>query len=349
MKHDFEEYVAAICERLRQYAVKDPKTIAACNTGEKFELCVFRAAREIAASLYPGAKVEYMPGSHAFPDIVVNFGNGERYGIEVKSSSGSSSKGWKINGNSVLGSTKRDVVDTYIIFGKTAIGHQEFRYRRYEDAVANVVVTHSPRYAIDMDLKPGETFFDKSGISYQEMQRSEAPIKLVTEYFKDQGLSAWWLVESAPPVLRLFSDLSPLEQETLIGYCFAHFPELFSKSSKKFYRAAAWMTAERSVIAPSLRDSFTAGGKADITVGNTTYRKLPRIYTNLRAHRLAVLRALNDASAEKLAKDWNWSGKLKNKFEKKICLWIAYVCEAATAKEYDGYSLDAILMDIMMP
>jgi len=347
MKLDFEEYVAAVCERLKQYAVKDPKTIAACNTGEKFELCVFRAAREIATSLYPDAKLEYMPGSHAFPDIVVNFGNGEHYGIEVKSSSSAASKGWKINGNSILGSTKRNVVDTYIIFGKTAIKHQEFRYKRYEDAVANVVVTHSPRYAIDMDLKPGETFFDKSGISYQEMQRSEAPIKLVTEYFKEQGLSAWWLVESAPAVLRLFSDLNPLEQETLIGYCFAHFPELFSKSSKKFYRAAAWMTAERSVIAPSLRDSFTAGGKADITVGNTTYHKLPRIYTNLRAHRITVLRALNGASTEKLTEDWYWPYGIENTLEKKFGLWIARVCENAPAEKYGGYSIDDILIDIM--
>lgn len=347
MAIDFEKFVYAVCKKLEQYAAKNPRAIAACNKGEKFELCVVQATKEIAESQYPHAAVEYNAGSHAFPDIIVDFGGQGRYGIEVKSSSSATSKSWKINGNSILGSTKQDVMDTYIIFGKTALGHQEFRYKRYEDAVANVVVTHSPRYAIDLDLAPGETFFERSGISYQEMQQSESPIQLVTDYFKRQGLSAWWLTESAPAALRLYSDLSPFEQEELIGYCLAHFPELFSKSSKKFYRSAVWLTTVRSVIAPSLRDSFTAGGKADITTENATYHTLPRIYTILREHRRIVLRTLNEAPAEELAEDWNWPYDLRNTFKEKFGLWVALVCENTSHKKYDGHSIKDILLDIM--
>ena len=113
---------------------------------------------------------------------MIEFSNGEKYGIEVKSSASATSKSWKINGNSVLGSTKENVIDTYIVFGKTAMGNQAFRFKRYEDAVANVAVTHSPRYAIDMDIAPGETFFDKSGLTYQQISESENPIGLITSY-----------------------------------------------------------------------------------------------------------------------------------------------------------------------
>lgn len=347
MAVNFEKFVCAVCKKLVQYAEDNPKAIAACNAGEKFELCVVHATKEIVERQCPRATVEYNAGSHAFPDIIVDFGDWERYGIEVKSSSSATSKGWKINGNSILGSTKRDVLDTYIIFGKTAIGHQEFRYKRYEDSVANVVVTHSPRYAIDLDLAPDETFFAKSGISYQEIQRSDFPIQLVTEYFKRQGLSAWWLTESAPAALRLYSDLRSSEQEELIGYCLTHFPELFSKSSKKFYRSAVWLTTVRSVIAPSLRDSFTAGGKADITTKNATYHKLPRIYTVLREHRHIVLQLLNKTPAEKLAEDWNWSRPLKNTFEEKACLWVSLVCESAPREKYDGHPIEDILLGVI--
>lgn len=346
---DFEKFVSEVTERLEQYAASDPRAIASCTGGEKFEPWVARATEEIAAEGYPGAAVEYNAGSHAFPDIVVDFGPWGRYGIEVKSSSNATSKGWKINGNSILGSTKQTVIDTYIIFGKTAIGCQEFRYKRYKDAVANVVVTHSPRYAIDMDLAPGETFFEKSGISYKEMQQSDAPIHLVTEYFKKQGLSAWWLTESAPAALRLYSDLSPSEQAELIGYCFAHFPELFSNSSKKFYRAAVWMTTERSVLTPSLRDSFTAGGKADINLLDTTYHALPRIYTNLRQHRQSVLRALRDASVEKLAEDWNCSPTFGASTNDKLLMWIVLVARQAPIKVFDGHSVRNILLSVMHP
>lgn len=149
---EFGKIVEQICQYLKHLSETSPKLIAACKTGEDFEQCVFDATEAILSNLGISATVFYTPGSHVFPDIVVEFDHGEKYGIEVKSSTSSSSKNWKINGNSVLGSTKEDVIDTYIVFGKTAIGNQGFRCKRYEDAIANVAVTHSPRYAIDMEI-----------------------------------------------------------------------------------------------------------------------------------------------------------------------------------------------------
>lgn len=318
---NFEQFVIGVCGKLEQLAAGNPYKIAACNTGEKFEICVVEAAQELVAENYSGAKVEYTSGSHAFPDVVIDFGSNGRYGIEVKSSSSAGSKGWKINGNSVLGSTKRAVIDTYIIFGKTALGHQEFRYKRYEEAVSNVGVTHSPRYMIDMDIAPSETFFAKSGLSYQQISKDGNPIGLITDYFKSQGLRAWWLAESTPAAIRMFSELPAQERAEMIGYCFAHFPEIFSASVKKYQRSALWLTMKQSVVSTSLRDNFSASGRADVVLKTVTYPYAPKIYKTLHKHRFIVRKVLSEANAEELAHDWGITDGMPETEREILSLW----------------------------
>lgn len=300
----FASFVEEVCHTLEGISRETPEQIASCNSGEKFEACVVDAVQSVIDTAYPGASIHYTAGSHVFPDIVVEFNDGDRYGIEVKSSSSSTSRTWKINGNSVLGSTKENVLDTYIVFGKTARGHQAFRYKRYEDSVANVGVTHSPRYLIDLDVEPEETFFKKSGLSYREISESENPIGLITDFFRSQGQRAWWLAESDSATLRLFGELSSEEQDDLIGYCFAHFPEVFSAGSKKFSRCAIWMVMDRSVVSTSLRDNFSAGGRTDVKTKNGEYLRAPRVFKSLHEHRATVRKALAQAPSEELLADW---------------------------------------------
>lgn len=302
---EFAVFVERVCRALEEMSRCAPRHIASCNSGEKFEACVVEATQTVIAAAYPGAVVHYTAGGHAFPDIVVEFDGGERYGMEVKSSS-STSRTWKINGNSVLGSTKENVLDTYIIFGKTAMGHQSFRYKRYEDAVANVGVTHSPRYLIDMEVAPEETFFARSGLSYREISESDNPIGLIVDYFRGQGHQAWWLGEDrvAPAIIRMFGTLSPREKEDHISYCFAHFPEVLSSGPKKYYRSALWLTLERSVVSTSLRDNFSASGRVTLSLPSCTYPNVSRIYQTLRDHRRGVLTALESASEAELSRDW---------------------------------------------
>lgn len=303
---EFAIFVERVCCALEEMSRRIPRRIASCNSGEKFEACVVEATQTVVDAAYPGAIIHYTAGGHAFPDIVVEFDGGERYGIEVKSSSSSTSRTWKINGNSVLGSTKENVLDTYIVFGKTAMGHQSFRCKRYEDAVANVGVTHSPRYMIDMDVAPTETFFAKSGLSYHEISESDNPIGLIVDYFRSQGHQAWWLGEDrvAPAIIRMFGALSPQEKEDHISYCFAHFPEVLSSGQKKYYRSALWLTLERSVVSTSLRDNFSASGKVTLELPSYTYPNVSRIYQTLRDHRQGVLTALESAPEAELLRDW---------------------------------------------
>lgn len=345
---EFEGFVEKVCQVLEAMSRTDPHRIAACKSGEDFEVCVVDGVHTVLAKYKITASVHYTPGSHAFPDIVIEFSDGDKYGIEVKSSSSASSKSWRINGNSILGSTREDVIDTYILFGKTAMGNQSFRFRRYEEAVSNVAVTHSPRYAIDMDISPSETFFAKSGLSYKQISEDENPIGLITSYFKSQGQRTWWLAESTPAAIRIFSDISDADQSEILGYCFAHFPEVFSNSSQKFHRSAMWMITDRSVVSPSLRDSFSAGGRLDMNLNGVSYENLPQIFNNLRNHRIAFTHALECASADELREDWNYTGRFQDVLTAKLTAWISVASIKFTRKSVNGYDQEKLLSDLIM-
>lgn len=343
LRTDFFNFVEKVCQELESSSILNPTRIAACKTGQNFELCVLEAVHITLEKLGITALIDYTPGGHMFPDIVIEFLHGEKYGIEVKSSSSPTSKSWKINGNSVLGRTKKDVIDTYIIFGKTAIGNQGVRFKRYEDAVANVAVTHSPRYTIDMDISPDETFFAKSGISYKQISEASDPISLITSYFKSKGQCAWWLSESTPAAIQMFSDLSAKERDTLLGYCFAHFPEVFSSSGNKFSRCAMWLVTENSIVSSSLRDNFTAGGRFE----HAQFGRIPKIFKTLIKCKRSVKKALNDADIEELYADWGMMRCPGDKTTDKIDAWISTAAAQCPEENQAGYNAEAILAQIM--
>ena len=109
----FAEFVEKVRQYLETLTNTNPTVIATCKSGEDFEVCVRDAVEAVLMRQGIHAEIQYEQGSHTFPDIVLVFDNGDKYGIEVKSSTSSSSKNWKINGNSVLGSTKEDVIEIY--------------------------------------------------------------------------------------------------------------------------------------------------------------------------------------------------------------------------------------------
>ena len=53
----------------------------------------------------------------------------------------------------------------------------EFRCRPYEECLSEVVVTHSPRYLIDMNLAIGKTIFDKIKTPYNELRKKALMLK----------------------------------------------------------------------------------------------------------------------------------------------------------------------------
>jgi len=329
----FCEFVENVRQYLEELSRTNPTEIAACRNGEDFEVCVRDAISAVLARDGIDAEIQYEQGSHVFPDIVLIFENGDKYGIEVKSSTGTG-RSWKINGNSVLGSTKEDVIDTYVMFGKTTTGHQAFRCKRYEECVADVAVTHSPRYRIDMELEPGTTFFEKSGLSYQRISAAEKPIELITDYFRSQGQHAWWLSESTPAAIRMFSDLPTNEKKSLVGYCFAHFPEIFSSSGTKFSRCAMWLASEHSVVSSSLRDNFSAGGKYEYG----QFGRISRIYKTLEECREYLFEALEEATVQELYADWGLEYRDSYATFDKVINWAQVAASNCPPMSETGYN-----------
>ena len=128
-------------------------------------------------------------GGQKFPDIVAK----KYYGIELKTTT---QNHWKTTGNSVLESTRVDDVERiFMLFAKLA-SPIEFRCRPYEEVLSEVVVTHSPRYLIDINLEQGKTIFDKIKMPYDTLRKKESPIKPIVDYYKSKlkpGEELWWM------------------------------------------------------------------------------------------------------------------------------------------------------------
>lgn len=253
-----------------------------------------------------------------FPDIVAKFSNhsGKMFGVEVKSVK---SDTWKTTGNSVLESNRiEDVSQIYVYFGKL-IRPPDFKFRRYEECVSDVAVTHSPRYLVDMELQPGGTIFDKmtsllgNQYTYEDLRQRADPIKPFVDYYKriaKHGEEAWWMGTEGQDLrpgltVRLWSNLSAEEEEYFKSISFAMFPEILGNSGKKFERLAAWLVARHGVVNPHLRDSFTAKGRITLKTGGKSYRNMPRILENLQDRIPEIVQHIKQLSKSEAERLWN--------------------------------------------
>lgn len=333
---EFHRLLDATLSFVEDKAASDPDYYTKSG-GESFEPKVVEAVKVALDSLRLDANVRHTQGGHAFPDIVLECPDGNKFGIEVKSTK---SNQWKINGNSVMGSTSADgIIETYIFFGKLVHSAPEFMVRRYEDCISDVAVTHSPRYKIDMELPLGETFFDKSGIPYETIKNSDDPISLVKEYYREQGSTAWWLTESAPPVIKLFNELSNREKEKFCAYGFTYFPEILSSEQDKYHNFAVWLIAEHSIIATNLRDFFSASGQVNFSLNGNTYVNVPRVYKKLLDAKSLILDVLDKTPPETLKNHWNCEDDICDDLNDKIDAWLTEV-KSRNLQNNESNSLD---------
>lgn len=322
----FHNIVNQTIQLLKETAIFTPALFTSCKSGEAFESIVVNQLSTVLLKngMNPNSHLDYKKGSHRFPDIIVTINN-QNFGIEVKCST-SNKNDWKINGNSILGSTKdQSVQEIFIIFGKLTATQLDFKARKYEDCIINVVVTHSPRYLIDMNATIEENFFHKSNISYQQITNSKEPIRLITDYFHNIGQKAWWLSESTPATLRFFTDLSAEEKKSTLAYGYVHFPELLGKGTKKYKQYALWLTTEKSIISTSLRDDFSAGGQTDLIFENSHTYRVPQIFNRLRKLKKYVIEELEASTPESLISDWGTPNMINypnNTLKSKLNAWI---------------------------
>ncbi len=254
-----------------------------------------------------------------FPDIVAN----DFYGIEVKTTK---ENHWRSTGSSVAEGTRVDSVERiYMLFGKMCDPIQ-FRCRPYEECLSDVVVTHSPRYLINMELGQGETFFDKIHVPYDELRKQDNPIKTVVKFYKSQlqqGERLWWMgddddeqeKQASNIILRLWNYLKEEEKENLKLQAYCLFPEMFGYHGDKFNRLAMWLAMEKGVVCPNVRDQFTAGGKSDIIINDQRLYNVPQIFLRLYMNLNNIKEMLCQFNADKLAESWNCAVNQNNKIE----------------------------------
>lgn len=132
----FDDLVVCVLEYLSDDCHQHPEKYR--KSGEDFEPCVKEAVDYAINALGHNATVDYTPGGHGFPDIVIEGADGSKFGIEVKSSTGTGNT-WKINGNSVLGSTRvPGILKNIIVFGKMRGENSLFRAKEYEKPLHSV-------------------------------------------------------------------------------------------------------------------------------------------------------------------------------------------------------------------
>ena len=334
---NFRSILDNLEEKLNYIKANNPTSIL-CKKGEDFEIVVYNQLSESIRllNLTNQVSLQYTLGSHTFPDIIFKFKNGEKFGVEVKLST-NKSKGWKTNGNSVVGSTRdKDVTDIFVVFGKMrSVQEIMFKIRNYKDVVSNVVVTHSPRYLIDMETTNETNFFEISGITFAEMLNNDDPISLITSYFLGIGEKAWWLSDYTPATIRMMSELSAEERSLLLSEAFVYFPEVFSSNTYKFKKIAFWLTTEKSIVTPSLRDNFSAGGMIDIALGDKLYRNVSKIYYVLQQHISFIEQILSATDFEILNNYWGGNVLESDDLEDKKTAWMRLVCQYSSNQSID--------------
>lgn len=327
-RSEFEQLLNNTLRSLHEEAIGKPELYLGLN-GSKLEQEVVNVMSCNAKGTPFENSIELISGQK-FPDIIAN----NFYGVEVKTTK---SNHWKSTGSSVAEGTRGGGIERiFMLFGKMCQPVQ-FMCKPYEDCLSEVVVTHSPRYLIDMNLPEGGTFFDKINIPYDELRRQENPLKTVIGYYKKKlgkGDSVWWMdsdneVErSANLIIRMWHNLSAQEkmEYRMKGYCL--FPELVGRKSNKFNRFAMWLSIRQGIVCPNIRDLFTAGGQGAIVIDNKKYSQVPKVIMGLYDSLSLVKELLFLTSSEELSESWNCSVTDKNKFS----LWVSLVCENVVDK-----------------
>ncbi|MCY3916807.1 MAG: restriction endonuclease [Chloroflexi bacterium] len=250
---------------------------AGFDSAESFERTVAAELRVACNSKGVGS-VGHTFHPSAFPDVLVN-----GFGVEVKYTQ---RKTWHGTGNSIFeGMRDSNTSQIYLIFCRADL--PEIRWRRYEDCIKGVRISHSPRYMIDMDVD--ESFFDDLGIPYTEFMSYSRPQKMVhvRKHVKErvgEDEKLWWIddenTHTLPLQVRIYRLIPPDVKIRLRAETALMCPQIFkgSRQKGKYDQAAIYLLTQHGVVAPQIRDLFTAGSVAGTDRGgNYLLRSLKHI------------------------------------------------------------------------
>lgn len=331
---------------LNSEAALNPSYFASRN-GTLLESDVFEVVKDCAkGTKFEGSIVNLVSGS-AFPDITIEdyVLKNRLYGVEVKSTK---ENHWKTIGSSILESSRIKNVDRiFLCFGKLG-SPVEFKTRKYEDCLSGISVTHYPRYQIDMDLKNGETIFDKIGVGYDVIRNLENPVPTVAKYYKSRlksGESLWWASnpedEAVSATVRLWSVLSVEEKDEFVAKACVYFPEIFGSNLKKYNRYALWLATQNGVIDTNVRDDFSAGGKVDFRLKSGLCVKIPAVFGKIDKFADCIKLLLLNTEEDVLKSFWN----VDSVSDDRILQWCRLVFEMFGAGKNESGTMKKILIE----
>jgi len=285
----FESILGKAKSLLLKRDIKKFKKIQA----DAFEEEVLKALKKSSRGTIFEGTIEYVGGKY-FPDIIA--GKKYGFGVEVKKVASNS---WATLGNSIMESTRIKNIDkVYIFFGKLGTP-VDFKFDLYENCLSDVVISHSPRYQVDMNINLDQTIFKKMGVSYEKLRKSGKPFLYIKEYLRDsinENEEPWWLEKSeSRPYTRLWKYLPANEKKLYLSQMMGFFPQIFGNRQDKYNKSAAWLASRHGVINPSFRDCFSAGGREDLKVDGRIFREVPKIFKNLQDNAHLIKSELNKA------------------------------------------------------
>ncbi len=217
---------------------------------------------------YDPSKVIHHKG-HAFPDVSIA---GSGVGIELKGATSNR----KFNGNSVVASTMLpNLKKIFLMYWIGSIG--DIGCKDYFDCVATPVVTHSPRFQLDIDLDKESSMFgtgsEKVGaiddiIFSTNGIDSEKIIKWMSDKAKRNGETPWWIsTDESLPIgstgLTKFTNMNVNRKAHFLKCAFLIFPKILDKSSPTKYNGLfEWAIQTHSAY--TTRDDYSAGGQVQI-------------------------------------------------------------------------------------
>lgn len=290
------EYLKTILNESRQRMLADIDTFATMNTGEEFQAWTYETIKKVGEKYGFAFKAA---GKQSFPDIYY-----DNIGIEVKFTIGNS---WTSTGNSILEGTRINGIDhIFIYFGKKS--PPDIRWNNYELCLSDIVVTHHPRYQINMEMEPDSNIFSKMGITYKDFV-SGKQIEIIKKYYKGilgPGESLWWIGDDDGNEMAsslIISDFKNLNQDKLRIDAMTYFPDIFANTKEKYFMLAFYLLREYNALSTSLRDTFSSGGRAFIDISGQRI-KVPKIYYHLFVYASKIKEHFAAENIDVLNKHW---------------------------------------------
>lgn len=289
-----------------QVLTQNPPSILSKLDGTQFEKLVLETAIALNEEHKYGLEVRGTP-AQAFPDMVIN-----RTGIEIKATV---KDHWKTTGNSISESRRDHEIDeVYFLFGKLG-GTPDIKIRPYSDCLSTILVTHNPRYEVNMELPIGESIFEAMGTTYDAFRLRGYPIREIRDFLRSKlkpGEELWWMGDSqtvSAPVLIQLGARDPQKEEFRL-LSLALCPEILGNSPSKYQQLPALLLNRFGAVTPNMRDFFSAGGQrlfrtksgAELSVRAVDYKLLSNAKT--------ILALIESETTEEI--EYRWNVRLEN-------------------------------------